>query len=168
MPCQRADSPESSKKDVAALQECGLHIGEEEVPSRELRVAVLVESTAHARELRSLLRGWPVMSMVPLELRGPEQEKTAVRGSARCHITTLLYALEEGVDADVIVRASGGSGTEVMAELMRVRDQERHTPILLDFLDDLDEQARNESQQRISAYRKLGWPVEGPASTTSY
>jgi hypothetical protein len=157
-----------AEKDLAALQECGLHLGEEELPSKEVRVAVLVEFTAHARELRSLLRGWPVLSMVPLELRGREEDKPSIGVSATGRITTLRYGVREGIDADVIVRASGGSGTEVLGELVRLEDQEKHVPILVDFLDEQDEQARNESRRRIGDYRRMGWPVEGPGSTTSY
>lgn len=50
------------------LQECGIHLDANELQEVQ-RVVVLVESTAHARELRSLLPGWPLLDQVPEELK---------------------------------------------------------------------------------------------------
>lgn len=149
-------------KDFETLRECGLYLDLAELEGmRRRRVAVLVESTAHARELRSLLRGWPIHHMVPLELRKPEaaeSNQTAAEG----FIVTLLYGGLEGVDADVIVRATGGQGEWVVEESLEEKLGDKTTStLIIDFDDAFDQQARNDTRLRMHDYRHRRWAVEG-------
>jgi hypothetical protein len=152
--------------DVDTLRECGLELGEDELGGEGRRVAVLVESTAHARELRSLLRGWPVYSVVPLEMRGHADEESLdstskVKGS----VVTLLYAAVVGTDADVIVRATGGRGEWPAEDVRAERGGGRPRALLvIDFVDDLDDQARNDTRLRVRDYAHQGFPVGGATS----
>jgi hypothetical protein len=64
-----------------------------------LRVAVLVEVPEHARELTSLLRGWPLLSHDDLS-SDPELPDRAV-------ITHLFASQCSHLDVDILIRADG-------------------------------------------------------------
>lgn len=148
--------------DVDTLHESGVDVHCDELNARDRRVAVLVESTAHARELRSLLRGWQVLSVAPAELREPLARDAADVATGQGVIVTLLHAALRGLDADLVVRATGGRG-EWLADGFppRQRDTGRPAPLVIDLLDAVDKWARTDTRLRIADYRRRRWPVEG-------
>ena len=142
------------------VRACGVNLDLEELLDTNQRVAVLVESTSHAKELRSLLRDWPIFSMVPLELRQEEKKIPNTPGNFTGFIITSMYAMQEGVNADIIVRATGGNGTWLVKESPAAQDEQGQR-LLFDFVDTHDTRACRDTHLRVRDYRSKGMTIEG-------
>lgn len=146
--------------DVDGLRACGLAVSAEDLGADPRRVTVLVEGTAHARELRSLLGGWPVRDLVPRERRDLHSLLAATASTESGNsVVTLLHATLVGMEADIVVRATGGSG-EWLAQGSPAEPPGR-VPLIIDIADTCDDQPHTDTHHRISDYRRRGWIVEG-------
>lgn len=124
---------------------------------RFFRIAVLVESLEHARELVPLLPSWAVCNASEHEEQLPNLWGKAGQRTIR----TALDVHAESMDVDVVIRADavdaewdpkGGPHTDRQLDLPM---------ILVDFRDDWDSRAEADATVRCRQYEKRGWLVEG-------
>jgi hypothetical protein len=155
------------QQDVPRLWECGLMPAiEGHLESKShLRVAVLVESPQHGRELLRRLPGWKLTDAVPVK-------GTATQGrfdpfpewpcdqTIITHVAAANMEQDEEIDVDILVRADGSEhplGTTKFPP-RRVDGQQ---VLLIDVADDFDDEARAATRRRLSHYVERGWP-SGP------
>jgi hypothetical protein len=123
---------------------------------RRQRVAVLVESPEHGRALALRLPGWDLRT-------GPGgADNNSVLPTDRA-ILTLVHAHRlDWLDVDVLVRADGTPWPlELPGFPPRTKGRARRV-LLVDFADESDEVAAAATQDRLRAYERRGWPIEGP------
>ena len=114
------------------------------------RIAILAESPEHGRQLIKRLPDWELITAVP-DRDGCIEDAS---GPNHLEILTEAIAATDGIEADVIVVASG------LASIARHFPPQRAEPVLVvDFADDFDKQAREATQQRREAYKKRGWKM---------
>jgi hypothetical protein len=119
------------------------------------RVAVLAESTEHARQLAPVL-GWPILHARPGSAASKRvgADNNNVPGGV---IVTVTHAHTHGIDADVLIRATGGAGPLEV----KIHPKERDTPqpglVVIDVVDTLDGQARIDTYRRAEDYCRKGW-----------
>jgi hypothetical protein len=124
-------------------------------PGRQ--IVALVESTEHAHELAARLPGWMVRSAVPREGLTARETKVSRRGAARTGaIVTQAFAGLHGLDADILIRATGGYGKILLDDLVP-EEGARPVSLLVDLADAWDEQAKQESLLRRRFYFDQGW-----------
>jgi hypothetical protein len=126
------------------------------------RVAVLVESLEHARELQRHLAGWTVCTTHTTQ-DNREISRAAAHPAAAMnagHIVTIAYAAQHGLAADFVVRANGGTGLPPIKNFPPPRKGEDNSAIyLIDFTDDFDSRTRREAISRQHAYQSRGWQL---------
>ncbi len=114
------------------------------------RTAILVESPEHGRQLIKRLPDWELITAIP----GRDGCVEDASGPNHLEIVTEAIAAMDGIEADVIVVASG------LASMARHFPPQRAEPVLVvEFADDFDDQAREATQQRREAYTQRGWTV---------
>jgi hypothetical protein len=131
---------------------------------RGWKVMILVESERHAEVLVQLLPGWRVLTATfgkdEQPIREPLRELAGL-------IVTVLRAHQEGVTADVLVRATGGcdklllngsdrNGLEIAAAV----------GLVVDFNDDSDTRTKEDSETRTYDYYQQGLTVNGVRKIT--
>jgi hypothetical protein len=115
------------------------------------RTAILVDSSEHGRQLAERLPDWKLIAAIPDE----DGLIADGNGPNNLEIISEAMAASDGIDADVILCASG------CPSVARNFPPQRAAPVLIvDFADEFDEQARQETRQRIEAYRQRGWTVQ--------
>jgi hypothetical protein len=125
--------------------------------TRQLRVAILVESPEHGRELARRLTEWPLLvgqrSYEDRDDRLPTQSIITLvnaDGLARRHI-------------DVLVRADGTSGPlDLPGFPPRARGRQGRPVVLVDFGDEDDAIAVAATRRRLQDYQARGWEVTAP------
>jgi hypothetical protein len=128
--------------------------GQETVPPT---VVVLVESPEHARQLRKLLPDWPILGGRDGEgAVGAEDAEMPLMPDRA--IVTWSRAYRDGLAVDVIIRADGtaarhreGFGPHVWVN--------RRSMVIVDFVDDFDEQARQDKIRRYRDYAERGFTI---------
>ena len=98
-----------SRKPRKKFRELGVRWKETELPDR-VRVTILVESPEHAEWLSELLPAWEVQHAIPIDYEPNEVEVDPFADPPPGRIATLMYAAMYGIVADVVVRATGGTG----------------------------------------------------------
>jgi hypothetical protein len=131
--------------DAAALERLGAAGLPAGLITGYLRVALLVESAAHFRELRGLLPGWPLLEV-----------GTAEPGVWGGVVVTVTRAAQGDLRPNVVVRVDGGTG---MAGVRGLAGRGKNPLWVVDFTDDFDPCAANDSLKRVAAYREAGYPV---------
>jgi len=115
-------------------------------------VCVLVESSEHAEAMLRQLPGWTLRRL------GPDEPHRHEDPSCGRVITTINYAAAFGLNADVIVRADGGSGAPGTRDInMFAPDHLRKPVVLVDFEDAFDARARRQTLQRLAHYDQRRW-----------
>ena len=72
-----------------------------------------------------------------------------------------MWAAENGMDADVIIRAGGSSGKLCLKGLPPLLEpKERRNVIMVDFQDEFDDRGARDAKQRTREYETLGWEAE--------
>ena len=115
----------------------------------KLSVNVVVESPEHARTLTATL-GWPVAD-------GSDQTQSA---PART-VVTALRATRTGVDADVVVRATGDSGA-IPVKGLSGGPTKAGPGVVVDVYDAFDPDAKRDTLERVRWYRSNGYRVHMP------
>jgi hypothetical protein len=120
------------------------------------RVAILVESPEHGRQLRALLEDWPLLTdQGDAHLRDKDEPQ-----SSKAVIVTLAYAARRGIKADVIIRATG---TEWGLCIKRFPPRQRKTGpkeiVVIDFADQAPAPAKADTERRIAGYKRQGMSV---------
>lgn len=117
---------------------------------RNPAIAIVVESTAHGRELLRRLPDWTLHTAIP--------DGEGIYADESCHrsIVTQMFAAR-GLYADVVIRASGTASPLIVRGFPTVR--QRRTCVLSDLADDFDQQAIRDTQERIREYESHGWIV---------
>jgi hypothetical protein len=147
--------------DLNQLRQYGVHVDLAELGDDNRRVIVLVESTAHARELRSLLRGWPILCAAPTQLKIPECSDDHSGADSRGSIVTVTHAVLNGWNEPIIIRATGERGDwSITRNPDHPGDGEPTSALVIDICDQFDDQAQSDSRLRIQDYRWQGWRVE--------
>jgi hypothetical protein len=125
-------------------------------PERPRGIAVLVESTEHATELMSLLSGWTLQALTP-STPGEVENNNAI--SPR-RIVTTSYAARHGIDANIIIRATG-TESPLRVRQFRATDnrQGSREVLVIDVADSVDNRAEQETRRRQEYYLKSGMTV---------
>ncbi len=125
------------------------------------RVAVLVESKEHGRALHRLLPGWDLVSAADGLGNGqPVSQRSR-------SIVTITRAYRFGLDANVIVAASGAEGLLQLPSFPPPSMPGPNSPlILIDICSSADRLGRLETERRITQWRRHGWLVEGRLGRT--
>jgi hypothetical protein len=152
-------------RDVQTLSRFGLG-GRAILPAnddRARKLTILVESTEHGRELRARLPGWRMLDALPKEATEPtsKDEAEAPCPGTRVIITTARAAID-GIDADVLIRATGGPWPLHMNGFPPVLEHGQVQEVLLiDFEDTFDKTAKADTRQRMMHYQMEGMQVTG-------
>ena len=125
------------------------------------RVAILVESPPHGRELARRLSGWPLRHGRWAGGRSVDHRHDDLPDRS---IITLVYAHGlDRLDVDVLIRADGSNGPlSVPGFPPRERDHPGRRVLLVDFGDDGDEVATEATRRRLDDYQARGWAVTAP------
>jgi hypothetical protein len=160
--CRRAD--------LEALWPHGLLLDDQQFPAGSpgaARVAVLMESPEHARELQKLLPDWPL-----LQAETGGNGRSAGQNPAECAwglpdqaIVTLVRAAQlRQFDTDVLVMATGRGVPAIPAGFPpTVAGAEQRQVLIVDVDDDLDRVARHDTHHRLGYYRARGFEVDVPS-----
>ena len=98
------------------------------------RIAVLVESTEHARQLQLRLPAWPVMDAILRTRSARVGLIHPAKESTMCRLVTLTRAVRDGVLADIVIRATGRDGPIDSKALFAEHGHEQPA-ILVDLVD---------------------------------
>jgi hypothetical protein len=128
--------------DKNTLSNLGIVLPNTDVKSR---IVILVEGTEHANQLHRCLPDWAVCSSVPTVSAKRNENKQAQPAGK---IITLVYAMHNRADADILIRATGGSGG------LRLGSSRWKPPsLIIDFNDAEDMKSRLETNARVDQYR---------------
>ena len=136
------------------------------------RVAVPVEGPEHGRNLQKLLPGWPLLTAIPpAQGGGNEANNSSTLMLPDQSIVTLVYAGRmKQLDPNVLIVASADDWTrEIMSFPPRFKQPTAPLPrevLVIDLVDDYDDTAIRNTQQRLDAYRCRGWRLTGPRRWT--
>jgi len=152
--------------DIAKVWEFGLMLDKDTVidPStgKPLRVAILTESTEHAKELHKRLPGWKLMSMAPADCERRQQQALKFGLAApftfdKTILTTVMASQFKSIDVDILVRADGSPWNwHLRGFPPRSREQGRQV-MLIDIADDFDADAIDGCRCRQRDYAGRGW-----------
>ena len=146
----------AAARDIRAIWEYGLYHDQTEsawAATPGVRtVAVLVESTEHARVLSDHLPGWEIGTLANSDDEPRLADNT---------ITTWSYAAQFGIHASIVVRADGGS-SPLPVVIFRHGGSRR---TLIDINDELDVTGRRDMFSRLADYRGRGWNLTGVPGT---
>lgn len=156
------------------------------------RVAILVESAEHGRELLKRLEGWELIadtrsgvadtgsraaetgSGVTDTRCGAANTRSRAKGVKPSALSRVIItetaASKLDLAIDVLIRASGGDAAlaSEIANCGRTSGSKAPTQLLVDFADDWDAQAEAATRLRLRDYQRLGWIVDdAPRSLTS-
>jgi hypothetical protein len=119
----------------------------------DIRVAILVESIEHGRRLQTMLPAWPLLAAT-----GDQRPV-----HAQTSIVTQTYASQHPIDAHVLVRADGGESPLNIkdfcapAQQPAQKDNSNALALLIDFKDDFDAHAIDNTEARVRDYQQRGW-----------
>ena len=131
-----------------------------------LRVAVLVESPEHGRELAMRVSGWPLRDGRRGEGRPGDDDADDLPDRS---IVTLLYADRLAkLDVDVLIRADGSSSPLALPGFPPREHGRQGRPVLLvDLGDDGDVETEAATRRRLEDYQRRGWGLIGPGRWTN-
>ena len=109
----------------------------------ESRVAVVVESTEHAKELKKLLIGWRILAAIP-----GNDDVHWDKGAAA--IVTLMWMAKNNLGADIVVWAAGGKN-----KIFGANPDAPH--VVIDFEDAFHHHAELDTMVRVEHYKSLGF-----------
>lgn len=125
------------------------------------RVAILVESKAHADRLGELLPEWRTMHAAHVELQSAGETSTPLD---RVILTFVRAERMDSIDVDALVVACGGRPPVLPRAFPPPCDSNARRPIILiDLIDDFDELGRSASLARFRTYRDNGFQLCGAA-----
>lgn len=149
-----------TSQDRAALKKIGLRNKDVRVIKEfdKNKVAVLVESPEHGRELLPLLPRWRMLDMVEEEaLKDVQEEKDHANMPV---VMTMVFAAQKGIKADILIRATG---TEWPLRIKGFpRKEGKDTPgeaLIIDFDDKFDAATQEDTKRRVQEYKRQGMNV---------
>ncbi|MFO0822841.1 MAG: hypothetical protein U0792_06935 [Gemmataceae bacterium] len=119
------------------------------------RVTVLVECTEHARQLLQLLPDWKLVAANSEQADCVDEEST----TGRKLIVTQMAALRYSINADVVIRATGGAGRLPVQVFPMPDASKQRTVIVVDFDDRFDPKAMQYTAGRIREYQAAGYTI---------
>ncbi len=120
------------------------------------RVIVVVESTEHARQLLPLLPGWELIASISDKTADCELEEIT---TGQKLIVTQVAALRNSITADVVIRATGGSG-QVPVQVFPIQGADKkRTVVVVDFDDTSDARAVQYTTCRTREYQAAGYTI---------
>ncbi len=108
----------------------------------------------------SLLPGWTIIHGVPNATTNtqPSWAKPNAFGvPPKTIITSVAGAAQRYLHANVIVNACGGSWPQIP----EAAGAAKTNLLIIDFIDDGNQLLEADTNDRIAAYRKRGWPLHG-------
>jgi hypothetical protein len=121
------------------------------------KIAILVESTEHGREMVKRLPEWAFLHA------RPEQPKTTAVAETDKEkppgwIVTMVKAAKTKIDADIVIRATGSTGILAMKDFPPKIDKTQEREVLvIDFKDEFPADAETAAKRRRKEYEMLGW-----------
>lgn len=148
-------------EDARKLADCGFGFLDGEPVIRHwprLRVAVMVASTEQAREMAKRLPGWETLDAVPSAGDKATRSGDRMLFQATGMIITEAKAGKHGLDADVVIRAGGGTGRLCFKDFPPVMDvEDQRDALVVDLRDEFDVRAGRDAKRRSREYELLGW-----------
>jgi hypothetical protein len=154
--------------EVKALRPLGVRLRRADLPRGRVgrQVVVLVESTEHGHALLGLLPGWEMCDAVPVEcVPGWEPDDHGMDPEPAGRVVTLVFAALHGIEAGVLLRATGGRGKLWLDGFPPEKGVTAGVPLVIDVNDDCDAQARMDTEVRVRDYREQRWAVAEPAAS---
>jgi len=136
-------------------------VGLQQIPSELISdgsqppvVSILVESTEHGRQLMRWLPGWQLMS-----LRHDGNVEPSAGQEIAGQIVTVVYAALHGIHSDILIRADGGADGLSIKDFPPPFASRPQGVAIIDVYDAGNERTGRQTQGRLKAYSRLGWPV---------
>jgi hypothetical protein len=151
--------------DTSALRQAGMRLRREQRRrlSNACDITVLVESVRHAAALLRLLPGFVVLDAIADERGARRDHQELPRARSIGTIITLTRAWMDGIDTDVLVRATGGRGPlRLDGSPAQGVEVAVSTQLLIDFSDPSDASTRSDSALRLRQYRQQGLRLMTP------
>lgn len=119
---------------------------------------VVVAFTEQGRELAKRLPGWKLFDAVP---GGSHQDADTT--ALTKWIVTETRAAKHKIDVDVLIRAGASTGTACLEGLQQqANNGDQQDVLLVDFNDQFDPRAIQDSERRRREYELLGWDDSSP------
>ena len=151
-----------ANNEMPSLEEHGFLLGKDrdflKNWRRTLGLAIVVEVTEHGRELQSYLPDWELLTALP-----NADESADLPCVSELSIITLSRARQQGIAADVVIRADGTASTlgNDYGPYDGIHGDEM---LVIDMADDYDLKATKDTQCRIEDYRSRGWQLNTDGS----
>jgi hypothetical protein len=125
------------------------------------RVAVLVESLEHGRELKRQLSEWPLLDAREPHGRDRRPNPARFRLPPKAIVTMVRADKLRELDTDVLIIASGGNGAMIPAGFppRAVGGQTRQV-LIVDLADDFDPVALEWTRRRLRDYESMGFAMD--------
>jgi len=126
---------------------------------------IVVESPEQAKQISQLLEGWPIYS------GGAVERSDAKWGLPPRSIATTVHAEKHRyIGANVVIVAAGGQLPQIPSAFTKRRGQ----VLLVDFADEFNAAALQDTKDRLAVYQKIGcivheaaWLASSPEAITS-
>jgi len=126
----------------------------------EARVAILVESPEHGRELHRLLPQWSLATAI--NQNNETSRPTSLSPSAPPTRTIITLSAVESLKAfnpHILIVASGGDALPEFGQFTRAVPYAPN--LVIDIADTYDESANDRTQKRFLRYHELTWYIVG-------
>ncbi len=134
-----------ARKPRKLIREYGINTEAVQLKDRmRQRVVILVENVEHARQLQRLLPAWELWHAIPTDDEPWDGEENPNELSPAGVIATLMYVAKYGINADILVRATAGTGRLSWDAIRGGYKKAGTTPVLV--VDIADEAGKHESR----------------------
>lgn len=124
------------------------------------RVVILAEGVEHARRLQRLLPTWELWHAMPTEHEPWDGEEDPNEPPRRGVIATLTYVAKNGIECDILVRATAGTGRLSWDAIRGGNNKTGTTPALVvDIEDEFGKRERKDTEIRRREYQEQGLEI---------
>jgi len=154
-----------------ALRKLGVKFKDAKLPDRVCqRVVIRAETAEQARRLGKLLPAWDLQDAIPVENEHEDLEEVHPDGDKDPppgRIATLVYAATYGINCDVLVRATAGTGKLSWGCIKNGGGRMGSTPALVvDVEDQTGKREVKDSETRRREYKEQGLKELTPTRET--
>lgn len=156
-----------ARHDAAKLRKYGVLVDGDATKwqyTQQTKIAVLAASTEQARELGKRLPGWPILDATPANKTDKADKVESVDGDMQAPAGTIITEMrsgKEGLDADMVIRAGGSSGSMCLKRFPpALRAGKNGDVVVVDFTDEFDPRAAEDGRRRRRDYEHMDWAEE--------